>query len=279
MILPSLIWLLATWLCIVEALPASKMSLERRTQKSQVSQSNSGRGATKGSTTAKSHCPPKLHKRNAVCTVRIQNHYVPIAGTLLMETNSGGTLYAVTHAEGLAEGRYLVKLGLGPRELELAMATEVAIASTNGVTDPKQQCILMPHVGTSIRALNSYGLVYRTKRACEDWVNEKLQIVEDKYRQLLAEIPNFSHQDLCPQNTRWEGERKVTFIDYGQCSDQGGEQFNRPRELQVWQEDLCGPRKGPHSAKEFDIPLINQGQKETRVAHAFGDCCENCIVT
>ncbi|KAG8753607.1 hypothetical protein FRC14_005882 [Serendipita sp. 396] len=255
----SLFWLLATSISIASALPATIYpDLESRSLENI------------GQLSKRTVCQKKssgTHKRTGttVCVATYGEEKVTIIGEKVRDTRGGGALYKVTEASCLPKGRYLVKHGLGPLELELSEAMGIAIAHNNPskgtAVKAADQCIVMPVVGLHPKNLASYKEAHTTLAKCRIWVQARLRVVDAKVTEMRQKVGNFAHRDLCPENTRWKSDNEVVFIDFGEaCALPAGWDPNGEDILQkTWIGELC---EGPDTGKEVPelvVPQINAG--------------------
>ncbi|KAG8833543.1 hypothetical protein FRC17_010514 [Serendipita sp. 399] len=273
----SLACLLATSFSVVQALPTGKMDLVKRVHQTQAAQSN----CCPSGTTAKTPCPhpKKLAKRVVVdiCTVTWEHQQIALRGELARQTQSG-EIFKVTEAHGLPAGSYVAKRGLGPNERVMSMAAGLAIGQDNAV-DPRHQCLLLPFVGTPVTSLQSYQQVRGNEAQCRAWVDTKMTIVHAEIQRLRGLAHDWSHYDLInPTNTRWEGENKVIFIDYGEAgvpNENGHTNDDDINEIKLhWVTHFCTRTIVPHSI-EFTVPRINDPAAAAAGggAHDSGCCC------
>ncbi|KAG8827153.1 hypothetical protein FRC17_007981 [Serendipita sp. 399] len=246
--LHTFIWLLATYLCAVQALPTGKVA--------QVPHGGKTACALK----------PKLHKRSGtqVCTVNYKGNAIAVKGELVHNLRGGGKLYKVTEASGVPEGRYVVKTGLGEHERHVSLASGLAIASTKPDVQPAESCILMKFVGKDIRTLTSYQAVEKNLAQCKVWVKTRLEHVKAAVTEFRRKAGDYAHTDICPENTRWENDVTVHIIDYGEaCTpahvDGTHDRDNFAMYETLWENELCEPSQRRPAPADPDVQLINRG--------------------
>ncbi|KAG8815422.1 hypothetical protein FRC17_000716 [Serendipita sp. 399] len=264
---------------VVQALPTGKMDLVKRAHPTQAAQSN----CCPSGTTAKTPCPhpKKLAKRVVVdiCTVTWQNQQIVLRGESVRQSQTG-EVFKVTEAHGLPAGAYVAKRGLGPNELRMSMAAGLAIGH-NDATDPRHQCLLLPFLGTPVTSLQSYREARGDEARCRAWVDQKMTIVHAEIQQLQHKVHDWSHYDLGnPTNTRWEGEDKVIFIDYGDAGKPNEDRHTNDDDINqiklYWVTHFCTRRTIGALPNEFTPPHINDPAAAAAGgggAHDSGCCC------